>query len=315
MTNGLQPYQSNPLEKYTEGAAGYRVQAFIRWAGDDWWQPDLEGYAHHLLTERGLTKSTAAQYLGSVKTAYAHLLKDNKLRRWIIEHAQGETLAERQAYYFEWRDQLTNSLDEISIKVPRVRDQDERKFKRLTQKQVEALLHEPGTDTLMGIRDTAILALLFCTGVRREELCNLEVRDLRAYKGDELSLHIREGKGNVARLVPYGDLVWCLEIVDEWLRRAEITEGFVFRGLYKNERLRPGGLRFTSMNKLLERYGLSPHNARRTYARRMYDAGMDIVAIRDNLGHSLIETTERYIGGLDASARRGRLAYSFKWEE
>jgi integrase len=56
---------------------------------------------------------------------------------------------------------------------------------------------------------------------------------------------------------------------------------------------------------------VKPHDLRRSYARRMYEAGADIVAIQQNLGHSSIETTMTYIGELDARRRRGRNIYNF----
>jgi site-specific recombinase XerD len=52
-----------------------------------------------------------------------------------------------------------------------------------------------------GLRDTALIAIALCTGARRTELANLEVRDLRQRLGGELALHIREGKGRKERLV------------------------------------------------------------------------------------------------------------------
>jgi integrase len=54
-----------------------------------------------------------------------------------------------------------------------------------------------------------------------------------------------------------------------------------------------------------------PHDLRRTYARRLYEAGVDIMAIKQNLGHASLRTTEGYIGILNADTRRAPAVYSF----
>jgi len=56
---------------------------------------------------------------------------------------------------------------------------------------------------------------------------------------------------------------------------------------------------------------VKPHDCRRTYARRLHDAGMELVAIQQNLGHSDLRTTLKYVGALDAERRRAPLIYSF----
>jgi integrase/recombinase XerD len=55
----------------------------------------------------------------------------------------------------------------------------------------------------------------------------------------------------------------------------------------------------------------APHDLRRTYARRLYDAGTPMLAIQQNLGHASSKTTQGYIGSLDASTRRPGMIYSF----
>ncbi|MCJ7625997.1 MAG: hypothetical protein MUO76_21095, partial [Anaerolineaceae bacterium] len=102
------------------------------------------------------------------------------------------------------------------------------------------------------------------------------------------ALHVREGKGAKERLVPYGELDWCLVVVDKWLEAAGISSGPVFRGLYKGgKKLRPGRQSLRAIEYITTAYPIArngemvivrPHDLRRTYARRLYEAGADTMA-------------------------------------
>jgi len=93
----------------------------------------------------------------------------------------------------------------------------------------------------------------------------------------------------------------------------------VFRGFYKgNRKLRPGRLSVRAIQYILETYPImvdggmvtvNAHDLRRTYARRLYVAGVDLVAIQQNLGHADVKTTLGYIGTLDAKARKPPKVY------
>lgn len=110
-------------------------------------------------------------------------------------------------------------------------------------------------------------------------------------------------------------------MVDAWLQEAGISEGYVLRGLYKGgKRLRPGHLSVRAIEYVVARYPVmanghmltvKPHDLRRTYARRLYEAGVDLLAIQQNLGHADHKTTLGYIGTLDASRRRAPAIYTF----
>ena len=179
----------------------------------------------------------------------------------------------------------------------------------------------PGTKTLKGLRNTAIMALMLSTGIREGELVALDVQDLRQELGGELALHIREGKGARERLVPYGDLDYSLAIVERWLERAGVESGPVFRPLWKSHKVRKDRrLTTRGVQKIVASYDVAvngeliairPHDARRTYARRLYEAGVDLVSLQQNLGHKQTETTLGYIGTLDASKRRPPALYDF----
>jgi len=100
------------------------------------------------------------------------------------------------------------------------------------------------------------------------------------------------------------------EAVDWWMQAAGITEKAVFRGVRKGGK---SPYLTRSVNRILSRYPISidgvprpvkPHDLRRTYARRAYEMGMDVLRIQQNLGRASTDTTLRYIGTLDADLRR-----------
>ena len=163
----------------------------------------------------------------------------------------------------------------------------------LSQEQVSRLLAEPKPDTIIGLRDRALLALLYGTGIRASECASLRNNhvDLK-----ELSIAVH-GKGGHERVIPLNPQL------AELLRAYVQARGFAlptvpfFRsrfgrllsrgGVY--ERVRTWGQR--------SRIGicLSPHRMRHTFATHLVRAGVGLVTIRDLLGHRLITSTQVYL--------------------
>lgn len=313
--------------------ARYRLGAFADWLKEcsrPWHDPDLRAYRDAMLAQ-DYAPTTVSAHLSTVRACYRRLLRDNSLRD-ALEIAVRDRLETRNRPYSpadvealvrRKLDQLENGIDPAVSPVTTKTSQDtpDSAHLRLTKKQADALLAAPGLDDLKGLRDTAVIALMLCTGIREAELSGLEVRDLRQRLGGELALHIREGKGCKERLAPYGELDWVLVVVEAWLEAAGIADGPVFRGFYRgNKTLRPGPLSVRAIQYLLDRYPIAvngelvkvkPHDLRRTYARRLYEAGMAPVEIQQNLGHADLKTTLGYIGILDADRRRPPAVYSF----
>ena len=111
---------------------------------------------------------------------------------------------------------LANAVKPSAVPVKQITKQDraDSEHLRLTRQQASTLMAAPGVTTLTGLRDTALIAAILCTGVRETEACALDVADLRQRLGGELALHVRERKGAKERLVPYGELAFCLPIVE-----------------------------------------------------------------------------------------------------
>lgn len=297
-----------------------RLRAYLTYTTEiehaPWFVPDLAGFARWML-ERGYKPSSAQVYVSSVRSLFKRLLRDRDTL-WALIPDLYDAPADRKALFDELVARIENALHDpaAAVSVTTHQDFDERAFIRLTVEQVIELVSLPGIATLKGLRDTAILSVLLTTGIREAELSNLDVDDLYGLLGEEPALVVRQGKGDKARLVPYGDNLWAREAAEHWLSWAGIERGPVFRGFYRGYgSIRPGRLSVRAIENILAEYPLSvdghtvrvrPHDCRRTYARLMYEAGMELVAIQQNLGHSDLKTTMRYIGSLDAERRRGR---------
>lgn len=174
--------------------------------------------------------------------------------------------------------------------------------KALSMDQVESLLAAPDTSTVEGLRDAALLELLYGTGARVSEVCALGVDDIRPVLDDpDLGLRLI-GKGDKERIVPLGS--YAAKAVDAWLIRgrpawAEIGNGE--HALLLNTRGRR--LSRQSAWAVIRRAGeaagldvehLSPHSLRHSYATHLLDGGADVRVVQELLGHSSVTTTQIY---------------------
>jgi len=304
-----------------------RVTMYLDWAnerGSGWLQPRLKDYANYLIEERGLSPASVNSYLSTIRSRYTYIMNTESFRSMMYSQMPaGASFADKKSMVDEIERQIEIGISarHSSVKQIVVQDESDRDHIRLTKHQANMLLEAPGTDTLKGLRDTSMLAIALCTGVRVDELRSLDVDDLNHSLNDEPALLVREGKGGKQRLIPYGDSDWCLVVTRFWLDNAGITEGAIFRPFWKgSKRTRDARITTRSIERIVAQYPVSingdlvqlePHDLRRTYARLMYESGMDVVAIQQNLGHSNMETTLRYIGDLDAGRRRAPSLYRF----
>jgi site-specific recombinase XerD len=329
--------EHHPLNVFAGGGSRVRrsrLNRFCEWqlqTGGRWYLPDLKKWRDHLLFEEKTTETTARAYLSTVRSAYRSLLRDNGFRNLLYRQLPNEMSPERKhALVSEYFTQLKNVLDPESapVAVIQVQDEDERDHIWLKPSQVAMLIQAPGIDTWLGLRDTALFALILCTGIRAAEAVALDVDDLRARLGDTLALRIRAGKGLKQRLIPYGAQDWCLTLVDAWLNTISQTQGAVFIGLRKGNNLyldedsEPKRLAINGVGNALRRYSISidgtlttiePHDLRRTYARQLYLIGTDLTVIQQNLGHDNQQTTLDYIGQLEGQVRAPNDAYGTVW--
>lgn len=324
-----------------------RLRQFAVWleaGAKQWITPDLAAYRDHLLYERGLQPTSVDAHLGTIRAHYRHVILPQReafyalLPRIFDARAAAMSISDKKAAVDEIVLRLERAIDPRHSRVSITRHQDEgdSDHLRLTVAQAQALLAQPDLSTNKGLRDTAIIALMLATGLREGEVVALQVGDLRQRLGGELALRVRHGKGNKARLIPYGGEVWALWAVERWLERLQdicLRAGLPFtektpvfialaRGGNSPTGLnQSGGLALTTrgLQKILASYPVEiegaptpvkAHDLRRTYARRQFEAGMALEALRQNLGHDDLRTTLGYIGRLDGEWRRGRTVFA-----
>ncbi|MCY3574623.1 MAG: site-specific integrase [Chloroflexi bacterium] len=308
-----------------------RLGFFINWltrAGLHWYQPDLRAYRDYLLHKRTrankrnqvkiatLSPQTALAHLATIRGRYKELARSNDIRDRLYELANPDASeSEQRALVDEFLLRLANDLHPTAapIAVVELQDRADSEHLRLKPYQVSTLLGAPGISNLRGLRDTALMTLMVCTGIRAAEAAAVHVDDLRQRLGGELALRVREGKGGKQRLIPYGPLNWCLMYADAWQAAAQIKAGAVFRRILKGNRsIGARGIGAWTVNDIMNNYPIGidgalrlvkPHDLRRTYARNAYDFGMDLERIRQNLGHASLQTTQAYIGALDGRDR------------
>jgi integrase/recombinase XerD len=176
--------------------------------------------------------------------------------------------------------------------------------KALSIAQVEALIAAPGEDTALALRDTALLELLYSTGVRISEAVQLDVDDvwkaLRTLEGQTTTIRVL-GKGSKQRVVPLGS--YARSAIDRYLVRAR--PGLAARGSGTAALLlnaRGGRLSRQSAWTVLQasaakagiKTDISPHTLRHSFATHLLDGGADVRVVQELLGHASVTTTQIY---------------------
>jgi integrase/recombinase XerD len=201
--------------------------------------------------------------------------------------------------YFRWalRERLIDADPTLRLMAAR---QPLRVPKTLTEAQVEALLNAPDTATPLGLRDRAMLELMYASGLRVSELVTLRTFQVGLHD------HVLKitGKGNKERLVPFG------QVAGEWLERylkegrPEILSGQASEDLFVTARGSKAGEAMSRVMfwNLVKRYALaagitaplSPHTLRHAFATHLLNHGADLRAVQMLLGHADISTTTIY---------------------
>jgi integrase/recombinase XerD len=217
------------------------------------------------LYRRGLSAKSVARHLVSLRNFFRFLLKERKV----------------------------TSDPTASVDAPQV----ERSLPRyLSENEIETLLAQPDPSTPAGLRDKAMLELLYATGMRVSEIVSLRREDIDT----SLGIARCKGKGNKERLIPVGKS--ALRVLDDYLQRgrdglAKVPgAGFLFLNR------RGGMLSRVGFWKILARYGrragittrLTPHVVRHSFATHLLERGADLRSIQLMLGHSDISTTQIY---------------------
>ena len=170
----------------------------------------------------------------------------------------------------------------------------------LTVRQAEELVNAPDTNTLKGRRDRALFAVLIGCGLRREETATLTLEHIQQRDARWVIVDMH-GKGGRVRTVPMPS--WTKVSIDAWTSAAGFTEGRVFRPVNRGDRLSGGSMTAQSIFETVKKYAaqvgvhnIAPHDLRRTFAKLAHRGRAALEQIQLSLGHSSVQTTERYLG-------------------
>ena len=272
----------------------------------------IEQFLDYLLVERGLARNTLKSYQADLHRFAQFLLQNNlqvtdfqevAFTKYLAAIRSGadsltessiarNVVAIRTFFLFlQKRFDLTVDIDEfIPPKIPK------RLPKALTLDQVMRLVNSFSDDSA-GLRDAAIIELLYGSGCRISELLDLNLKSLQS-ESDQQFLKV-VGKGNKERFIPLGS--YARTALDAYLTRARpnFVKGKNVSALFVNQR--GGKLSRQSVWSMLKRQGkliklseVSPHLLRHSFATHLLDGGADIRAVQELLGHSNVATTQIY---------------------
>ncbi len=269
-------------------------------------------YCDYLLVEKGLAANTITAYSHDLES-YARFLKDNHFENYaeadtlvvlkflihlrnsgIGPRSRARCMAALRGLYQHLlktgaiSQDPTKAVDtpKTGLKLPRF----------LSIKEVEALLESPDTKTSRGIRDNAMLELLYATGLRVSELISITLPQINLEAG-----FVRvSGKGEKERIVPLGDV--AQKKIDHYLKtiRPQLLKGKTSAYLFPVRAGRP--MTRQGFWKLILKYArkagigqrISPHSLRHSFATHLLEGGADLRAVQMMLGHADISTTQIY---------------------
>jgi integrase len=184
--------------------------------------------------------------------------------------------------------------------IPNISQKGTRLRNWLTREQAKELLTVPDRSTLKGKRDYVILALLVGCALRRNELAELDVETIQQREGRWVLADL-EGKGRRIRTVAIP--IWVKQGINAWMTAAGIEDGRLLRSVSKSGKVNRDTLSDWAVWSVVEQSAkqigiehFGAHDLRRTCAKLCRKSGGDLEQIKFLLGHSSIQTTERYLG-------------------
>ena len=194
---------------------------------------------------------------------------------------------------------IDHSMAQAIGRVEGVRKEGKRLGNWLTQAQAQQMLTLPDVSTVKGLRDRAILAVLLGCGLRREECAALTVAHIQQREGRWVVVDL-VGKRSKTRSVPMPS--WAKYAIDAYLLAAAIVDGPLFRSVRRGGHIQADGMTAQAVFDVVKLYAaqvgvdVRPHDLRRTFAKLAHKGNSPIEQIQLSLGHSSVQTTERYIG-------------------
>lgn len=273
---------------------------------------EINDYLHYLTIERGLSLNTRKSYERDL-LQYLHYLEDEQITSWqdvdryvvinYLEKMHDEKKAPatvtrmitslRRFHQFLRQERLTDHDPMQHIDTPK---KVQKLPSTLSLTEVERLIETPDTTKNLGIRDRAILEVMYATGMRVSELVGLKLSDLHLSLGLVQTL----GKGDKERIIPLGDyaIQWLERYLDEArpLLVANPSETHVFVNHHGTGLSRQGI--WKKLKQLVREAGINkevtPHTLRHSFATHLLENGADLRTVQELLGHADISTTQIY---------------------
>ena len=286
---------------------------------------DLKEFITYLKKERGYSDYTIKNYELDI-IDFLEYCKENKLNIYKVKYFdvksylvklhekdyKGTTISRKisslRTFYSFLYD--NNLIDKNIFKYVVVPKKEKRLPKYITNDDVKSIFDVPDICSPIGKRNRLILELLYGTGIRVSELCNIKVKDIDI---NEKTIRIL-GKGSKERIVFYGDV--CAEILELYLSDGrnvllnKKNNEYLIIGAYKKDK--PLTTRSVELiiNDIIEKAAINkkvtPHVLRHTFATHLLNEGCDILMVKELLGHSSLDTTGIYT---DVSNERLRKVY------
>jgi len=191
---------------------------------------------------------------------------------------------------------------QMILKIP-VKKAPQKEISYLKTEGVALFMRQINTDKRTGLRDLTMLSLMYTTGIRVSELVGIRVKDVSLSAPATLLVH---GKGQKSRYVPL--IKEAIDItqnyigqfgldndksLNEWLFKNHMNDKFTRQGI--NYIIKKYANKAIIKNPVLIPEGFSPHKMRHSAAMALVDSGVDLIYIRDLLGHVSVKTTEAYV--------------------
>ena len=269
-------------------------------------------YLHYLKVERGLSENTIASYGIDLKL-FLEYLRENEIpsfkqvnKEVIVNYMQAEknnnkanssilrsVSSLRKFFQYLAQEKIIEKDPMLLIDTPKKK---QHLPQVLTKEEVEKLLHSPNTGQVLGLRDRAMLELMYATGLRISEIINLKLEDLHLTMGTLQTL----GKGHKERIVPVGDeaIKWVNRYLEEarpkLLKRKR--SNYLFLNFHGNNLTRQGVWKNlkAEVRKAGIQKNITPHTLRHSFATHILENGADLRIVQELLGHADISTTQIY---------------------
>jgi len=275
-------------------------------------QRQINNYMNYLAVEKGLSKNTLESYRRDLEKFIAFVSKhqiskpeevdrdalnlfiaDLKIKGRATSTISRGIASIRSFFNFLLQEGLIDTNPTLELESPKL----EKKLPRvLTTDEIDRLLAQPLAGDNNGLRDKAMLELLYATGIRVSELVSLNISDFDPRVG-----FLRcSGKGMKERIVPIGTL--AINSVNEYVIRSRprLLKSNGETALFVNQH----GNRLTRQGfwKILKKYArktniqgeITPHTLRHSFATHLLENGADLRSVQEMLGHSDISTTQIY---------------------